>query len=80
MYFFRQIVLDGGMMSFGPNGASHWRRVPAYVDKILKGERPADLPIEQPTKYEIVVNRKTADALGLVIPPAILAQADEIIE
>ena len=80
IYFSRQGVLDGGLMSFGPDQLDRWRRIPAYVDKILKGERPADLPVEQPTRYEILVNMKTAKVLSLTIPASILAQADEVIE
>ena len=80
IYFSRQGVLDGGLMSFGPDQLDRWRRIPAYVDKILKGERPADLPVEQPTRYEILVNLKTAKVLSLTIPASILAQADEVIE
>jgi putative ABC transport system substrate-binding protein len=72
--------LDGGLLSLGPDQAERWRRVGAYVDKILKGERPADLPVEQPAKYELVVNLKTAAALGITVPPLILAEADEVIE
>ena len=79
-YLFRQSVLDGGLLSFGPDPAERWRRVAAYVDKILNGERPADLPVEQPTKYALVVNLKTAAELGITVPPLILAQADEVIE
>jgi putative ABC transport system substrate-binding protein len=73
-------VLNGGLFSLGPDQAERWRRVVAHVDKILKGERPADLPVEQPTKYQLVVNLKTAAALGITVPPLILAEADEVIE
>jgi putative ABC transport system substrate-binding protein len=79
-YLFRQSVLDGGLFSLGPDQAERWRRVGVYVDKILRGERPADLPVEQPTKYELVVNLKTAAELGITVPPLILAEADEVIE
>jgi putative ABC transport system substrate-binding protein len=80
MYGFREFPDDGGLMSYGANFAALYRRAVAFVDKILKGAKPADLPVEQPTKFEFVVNLKTAKALGLVIPPAILASVDDVIE
>jgi putative tryptophan/tyrosine transport system substrate-binding protein len=80
IYFLRQSAGDGGLVSFGPDQADHWRRAGTYVDKILKGERPADLPVEQPTAYQLVVNLKAATALGITVPPLILAEADEVIE
>ena len=80
VYLFRQSAVDGGLLSFGSNEADRWRRVGPYVDKILKGERPADLPVEQPTGYHLAVNLKTAAALGITVSPSILTQADEVIE
>ncbi len=80
VYPYRYYAVDGGLVTYGPNTLDPMRRAAGYVDRILKGEKPADVPVQAPTKYELIVNLKTAKMLGLTIPQSLLATADEVIE
>jgi putative tryptophan/tyrosine transport system substrate-binding protein len=80
VYTTREYAADGGLISYGPDMLDQYRRAAGYVDRILKGEKPAELPVQAPTKYELVVNLKTAKALNLQLPPSLLTRADELID
>jgi putative tryptophan/tyrosine transport system substrate-binding protein len=80
VYYLPDFVKDGGLLSYGPDFVDNWRRAATYVDRILRGAKPAELPVQLPTKFEMAVNLKTAKALGLTVPQSILLRADEVIE
>ena len=80
VYPSRDFVTSGGLVSYAADFIDQWRRAASYVDRILRGEKPADMPVQAPTKYELVINLKAAKAVGLTVPPSVLARADEVIE
>jgi putative ABC transport system substrate-binding protein len=80
IYYDRYFSVAGGLISYGPDLTDQFRRAASYVDRVLKGEKPADLPIQAPTKLELIINLKTANAMDLGLPPAVVARADEVIE
>ncbi|MGC1901038.1 MAG: ABC transporter substrate binding protein, partial [Pseudolabrys sp.] len=80
VYPYRYYATDGGLVSYGPNTVDQYRRAAAYVDRILKGEKPTEMPVQAPTKYELVINLKTAKAVGVTVTQSVLARADEVIE
>jgi putative ABC transport system substrate-binding protein len=80
VYSYRYFATGGGLSSYGPDPIDQYQRAAGYVDRILRGEKPADLPVQAPTKYELAINLKTAKALGLTVPPSLLARADAVIE
>ena len=79
MYEVREFVNEGGLMSYGPSLVAMIRRVPVFIDKIIKGAKPAEIPVEQPTQFELAINEKTAKAIGLTIPQSILVRADTVV-